>query len=110
MLAKKAFLGGVLLLAGCRTATQVTVELVTDVACDTKPSTAARVGTLGSDSEVRTDICKDCFFFNPASQQCLGPGGGVDTPASFLLTSLPFEPDPMTSRLSEVGFRCARSP
>jgi len=62
------------------------------------------------DSEVRLDICKDCFFFNPAAQSCLGPGGGTDTPASYLLTSLPFEPDAMTSRLSEVGFRCARSP
>src|SRR5258707_434258 len=53
MLTKKAFLGSIFLLAGCRTATQVTVELVTDVACETKPSTAARVGTLGSDIDTR---------------------------------------------------------
>src|SRR5258708_25281134 len=38
---------------GCRAATQVTVELTTDVACGEKPATEARVGRLGRDLETR---------------------------------------------------------
>src|SRR5262249_25081660 len=39
--------------SGCRTPTQVTVELATDVACDDDPGTTVQVGRLGADLETR---------------------------------------------------------
>jgi formylglycine-generating enzyme required for sulfatase activity len=39
--------------AGCRTPTQVTVELTTDVPCSELPNTTARVGRLGAELESR---------------------------------------------------------
>jgi formylglycine-generating enzyme required for sulfatase activity len=62
----KAIFGGWLLLVGCRTATQVTVELTTEVACDEMPSTEVQVGKLGSDIETRPA--------SVATSACRAPG------------------------------------
>jgi hypothetical protein len=40
-------------IAGCRTPTQVTVEIATDVGCDDTPDTIVQVGRIGPDLEAR---------------------------------------------------------
>jgi len=63
------------------------------------------------DNDVGQDLCKDCFYLNPAQDSRLNPGAGVNSqPGTALMTSLAYEPDLMTYRAEEVGFRCARSP
>jgi formylglycine-generating enzyme required for sulfatase activity len=42
-----------ILMAGCRTPTQVTVEIATDVPCDEMPDTTVQVGRIGADLETR---------------------------------------------------------
>jgi formylglycine-generating enzyme required for sulfatase activity len=42
-----------ILMGGCRTPTQVTVEIATDVPCDEMPDTTVQIGRIGADLETR---------------------------------------------------------
>jgi formylglycine-generating enzyme required for sulfatase activity len=66
------------------------------------------------DSEVGMGTCKDCMYQDPSSQNRLDPGSGIDGHQDGLTnqpvaTSSTFF-DPVNSRQSSVGFRCARAP
>ncbi len=75
---RRTLVAGVLIAAGCREPTQITVEVITDVACSDSPQTAVVAGRFGGDFESRPPAAEARGCAGRVGSVVLIPSGARD--------------------------------